>query len=88
MGALSEDSAIIASSLSTDLRNNWTKNNAEGIAFFVLFVNLSIKKKTQPTNQNLMLAAVMLRPLDTEGFVSFICGMSWFLHGAFEASVE
>lgn len=55
MGALSEESAITASSLSTDLWNNWTKNNAEGIAFFVLFisVNLSIRKKTQPTNQNL-----------------------------------
>ncbi|NXD28987.1 EPGN protein, partial [Spelaeornis formosus] len=29
MGALSEESAITASSLSTDLRSNWTKNNAE-----------------------------------------------------------
>ncbi|XP_059327063.1 bifunctional methylenetetrahydrofolate dehydrogenase/cyclohydrolase 2, mitochondrial isoform X4 [Ammospiza nelsoni] len=29
MGALSEESAITASSLSTDLRINWTKNNAE-----------------------------------------------------------
>ncbi|XP_040982489.1 probable bifunctional methylenetetrahydrofolate dehydrogenase/cyclohydrolase 2 isoform X3 [Aquila chrysaetos chrysaetos] len=29
MGALSEESAITVSSLSTDLWNNWTKNNAE-----------------------------------------------------------
>ncbi|KAM6261713.1 bifunctional methylenetetrahydrofolate dehydrogenase/cyclohydrolase 2, mitochondrial isoform 1-T1 [Porphyrio hochstetteri] len=29
MGALGEESALTASSLSTDLRNNWTKNNAE-----------------------------------------------------------
>lgn len=33
MGALSEESAITVSSLSTDLWNNWTKNNAEGISF-------------------------------------------------------
>ncbi|PKU38600.1 epigen [Limosa lapponica baueri] len=29
MGALSEESAVTVSSLSTDLWNNWTKNNAE-----------------------------------------------------------
>ncbi|KAL2304584.1 hypothetical protein Nmel_006533 [Mimus melanotis] len=29
MGALSEESAITASSLSADLWNNWTKNNTE-----------------------------------------------------------
>ncbi|NXY88821.1 EPGN protein, partial [Alcedo cyanopectus] len=29
MGALSEESAIAVSSLSTDLWNNWTKNNTE-----------------------------------------------------------
>jgi len=52
MGALSEESAITVSSLSTDLWNNWTKNNTEGISFlFCLSLNLSLQKKHTQTNK-------------------------------------
>lgn len=55
MGALSEDSAVTVSSLSTDLWNNWTKNNAEGISFLFCLSLLNCcfkKKKEKPKQRN------------------------------------
>lgn len=51
MGALSEESAITASSLSTDLWNNWTKNNAEGIAFLFCLSLLICQLGKKPNQQ-------------------------------------
>lgn len=48
MGALSEESAITVSSLSTDLWNNWTKNNAEGISFLFCSSLLVCDLKKKP----------------------------------------
>lgn len=50
MGALSEESAITVSSLSTDLWNNWTKNNAEGISFLFCLSLLVCHLNPKPTN--------------------------------------
>lgn len=51
MGVLSEESAVNVSSLSTDLWNNWTKYNAEGISFsFCLPLLICHLKKSPQTS--------------------------------------
>lgn len=77
MGALSEESALIVSSLSTDLWNNWTKNNAEGISslFCLSLLIWHLKRSKQKLKQNkpkpknpaksiMMIAAIMLLLLE------------------------
>lgn len=89
MGALSEESAITASSLSTDLRNNWTKNNAEGTGFFVLFVSVNQlgKRHNQQTKTSTKICYASCCDAPSLGHC-WICEMSWFLHGAFETCLE